>query len=294
MQLGSLLTSPNLGRIRPRVDEMLGRLSTVHTLLEDWVGAQGLARRLKAAFITQPEIPGGRRLRELPRTGGEQTAALLPRWDKMMKAAAAASDGGSGLCEVCLAQQHALPELRRRLEACQKQLDAYVDAARSAFPMLFFISIDELLYYMQLHATSAAPGAAFYEEVYRVCSKCFAGLEAGGEAVPSSGGGGVGAFVTPCRTQRLELLAPISLEQPAQVWLPKLAEACRQAVRRDVRAAAVDVYQTPPDAAAAAAGADSDGGGAHAVHAPDGGCAHSRGGGRRARARRGGRRGARA
>ncbi|XP_063222655.1 dynein axonemal heavy chain 6 isoform X2 [Bacillus rossius redtenbacheri] len=132
----TIVSSPNIGPIKPRVDEWVRKLHLFGETLEAWINCQQSWMYLETIF-TAPDIQ-----RQLP-----NEAKMFLVVDKSFK------DIMRRTAKMPLAMESAtapdvLDELKRNnmlLEDIMKCLDAYLESKRMVFPRFYFLSNDELI-----------------------------------------------------------------------------------------------------------------------------------------------------
>eukprot|EP00667_Euglena_gracilis_P000005 EG_transcript_5 len=136
LQIGSMLASRYVAPFREEVQGWMAKLTEVSENIALWLEVQATWMYLEAVFA------GGDIMKQLPQEA-KRFAMIDKQWVKIMTKAGEIKNV-VGFCyqNELLAT---LPYLRDQLDACQRQLSAYLEQKRTAFPRFYFVSDGVLL-----------------------------------------------------------------------------------------------------------------------------------------------------
>lgn len=122
---------------RGRVVSWTGTLSTVETVLKQWLSVQRLWASLEAIFLTSADIRS-----QLP-----EDTKRFETLDQEFKDLMGQAVDTPSVVEACTeaGREEVLRNLHRGLEECQRSLNEYLDTKKAAFPRFYFVSNVALL-----------------------------------------------------------------------------------------------------------------------------------------------------
>jgi len=227
LQIGSMLASRFVAPFREEVQGWMAKLTEVSENISLWLEVQATWQYLEAVFA------GGDIMKQLPQEA-KRFAMIDKQWVKIMTKAGEVRN----VVGFCYANEllATLPYLRDQLDACQRQLSAYLEQKRNSFPRFYFVSDGVLLEILsqasdpqaiQPHMESLFDGVACvtFEKAkatdkYPACLRIMAMTSQEGEEV--------------------KLATPVPAFGNVEDWLNKLCDEIMSTVRDQVRIIAVE------------------------------------------------------
>jgi len=136
LQIGSMLASRYVAPFREEVQGWMAKLTEVSENITLWMEVQATWMYLEAVFA------GGDIMKQLPQEA-KRFAMIDKQWVKIMSKAYEVKN----VVLFCYGNEllAGLPYLRDQLDACQRQLSAYLEQKRNSFPRFYFVSDGVLL-----------------------------------------------------------------------------------------------------------------------------------------------------
>ncbi len=136
MTLSSVNAQRHVTPFKKRVEQLIRVFSDTSETLDLWIKVQKLWSSLEPVFT------GGDIAKQMP-LQAKQFAGIDKTWMKCMEKSFETKKV-LGCCELDLLKDN-LPDMQKKLEECQKLLEAYLEGKRKLFPRFYFVSNADLL-----------------------------------------------------------------------------------------------------------------------------------------------------
>jgi dynein heavy chain len=223
VQLNTILGSRYCKPIREQVMKSQNKLLLLSDTLEEWLQCQKKWMYLETIFGA-PDIQ-----RQLPKE-----SALFAKVDKSWKEIMAATNNypAAIVAGTAKGRKDLLISHNASLDHIQKNLEAYLETKRQAFPRFYFLSDDELL---EILAQTRDPRAV--QPHLRKCFDCIQQLEFGeGQSID------VHAMISP-EGEKVSLGKNLKARGAVEEWLMAVQDRMQKAVRETLESAVLDYEQ---------------------------------------------------
>jgi dynein heavy chain len=136
MTLSSINAQRHVVPFKKRVEELIRIFSDTGEILDLWIKVQKLWTSLEPVFT------GGDIAKQMP-IQAKQFSGIDKTWMKCMEKSVE-TKRVLACCELDLLKDN-LPDMMKKLEECQKMLEAYLEGKRKLFPRFYFVSNPALL-----------------------------------------------------------------------------------------------------------------------------------------------------
>lgn len=136
MTLSSINAQRHVVPFKKRVEQLIRVFSDTGETLDLWIKVQKLWTSLEPVFT------GGDIAKQMP-IQAKQFSSIDKTWMKCMEKSFETKKV-LACCEVDLLKDN-LPDMMKKLEECQKMLEAYLEGKRKLFPRFYFVSNPALL-----------------------------------------------------------------------------------------------------------------------------------------------------
>jgi dynein heavy chain len=136
MTLSSINAQRHVAPFKRQVEELIRIFSETSETLDLWIKVQTLWRSLEPVFT------GGDIAKQMP-LQAKQFAGIDKTWIKCMEKSFDTKKV-TACCQADLLKDN-LPDMQKKLEECQKLLEAYLEGKRKQFPRFYFVSNPTLL-----------------------------------------------------------------------------------------------------------------------------------------------------
>lgn len=229
--LNQMLTQRQVTPFKEEIILWLEKLSSVIDVLERWVKVQQVLKALLSVFRS------GDIARQLP-----SDTRIFQKWDKewTQRLMSKAKDVRT-VVDCCQNEyiRDILPAMAADLDKCEKALEGYLEAKRSKFPRLYFVSQSKLLEILSQ--------ASDREKVQQCFSKVFDSInrvELQGTNITKIITTGAIVNGRP-ETEVIPLLKPVQMKGNIEEWLTNLLREMVRAMKEIIRQAAGEYESTP-------------------------------------------------
>ena len=228
MTLSSINAQRHVVPFKKRVEDLIRVFSDTGETLDLWIKVQKLWTSLEPVFT------GGDIAKQMP-IQAKQFSNIDKTWMKCMEKSFE-TKRVLPCCEVDLLKDN-LPDMMKKLEECQKMLEAYLEGKRKLFPRFYFVSNPGLLKILSQGSDPTTIQEDF-EKLFDAITKVeFGKSDKKGSSertiitiMQESGG-----------VEKVSLINPVKCEGLIESWLKSLEKEMQETMREHCRIASVQV-----------------------------------------------------
>ena len=235
MTLSSINAQRHVTPFKKQVEELIRRFSDTSEILDLWIKVQTLWRSLEPVFT------GGDIAKQMP-IQAKAFAGIDKTWMRCMEKSFETKKVLQS-CELDLLKDN-LPDMQKKLEECQKLLEAYLEGKRKLFPRFYFVSNPDLLKILSQGSEPTSIQEDFEKLFDAITRVEFGKSDKKGSAdktittiIQDSGG-----------TEKVPLVTHVKCQGNIESWLKSLEKEMQETMREHCRNAAAQVMTQPLEA----------------------------------------------